>query len=146
VHSTFTIVIVVVCAVGLVVGVFAALTSKGVWQEYADRAMVGDRGKDVPDEREAEIRQLVEARNARKQRRGEPIEEIEVEVARLVREAAFADAGSDPELIAEIRQMVDARNARRARRGEPPLDVDQEVARILAQAGESSSEPPPRSG
>lgn len=75
--------------------------------------------------RTAEIRQMLEAANERRIRRGEPPRDVEAELARLVHPTA------DPELEAEVRALVAARNERRARRGQPPLDVEAEVDKQL---------------
>jgi hypothetical protein len=76
-------------------------------------------------ERDDEIRQLLEARNERRVRRGlEPVD-IEAEIRALDRPAI------DPHLEAEVRALVVARNERRARMGREPLDVEAEVARQL---------------
>ncbi|HEY6761473.1 MAG TPA: hypothetical protein VI318_18380 [Baekduia sp.] len=82
-------------------------------------------------EREAEIRQLLAARNARRTARGlEPLD-VEDELRQLL-DARTSPAGfHDPALVAEVRQLVVARNARRERAGKPPLDVEDEVARQL---------------
>ena len=80
-------------------------------------------------ERDAEIRQMLEARSERRVRRGEEPLDIDAEVARL--NAPQIDAG----LEAEIRQLVIARNERRVRMGEEPLDVDGEVARQVRELG-----------
>jgi hypothetical protein len=90
-------------------------------------------------EREAEIRQLVQARHDREAGRGERPVDVETEVARLVALDPEGDpAGGSEEahrqdaaLRAEVRQLVIARNERRAGRGEPPLDVDAEVERQM---------------
>ena len=76
-------------------------------------------------ERDDEIRQMLEARNERRARRGEPPLDIDAEVRRLTAPVA------DPALEAEVRSLVIARNERRARRGQPPLDVEAEVERQL---------------
>jgi hypothetical protein len=76
-------------------------------------------------ERDAEIRQLLEARNLRRARRGEQPQDVETELAALTRPAI--DAG----LLGEIRDLIEARNARRIRQGREPLDVEAEVARRL---------------
>jgi hypothetical protein len=76
-------------------------------------------------ERDAEIRQLLEARNARRAARGEAPVDVEEELRALTAPAA------DPELAAEVRQLVEARNARRIARGQPPLDVEAEVSKRL---------------
>jgi hypothetical protein len=78
--------------------------------------------------RDDEIRQMLEARNERRARRGQPPLDIEAELATLVRPAAPA---ADPALVAEIRDLVIARNERRVRMGKEPLDVESEVARQL---------------
>ena len=80
-------------------------------------------------ERDDEIRQMLDARNERRARRGEAPLDVEAELARLTAPVA------DPALAAEVRQLVIARNERRARRGQEPLDVEQEVARQLRELG-----------
>jgi hypothetical protein len=82
--------------------------------------------------REAEVRQMVEAKSYRRQARGgEPLD-VEAEVTRLLSEAESAPgAGIDRELREEVRALVKARNERRMRGGKQPLDVDAEVARQL---------------
>src|ERR1700742_1317130 len=80
-------------------------------------------------ERDTEIRQLLEARNARRARRGEPPIHVEAEVRRLTAPQI------DSELRSEIRDLVIARNHRRARRGLPALDVEAEIEREIAELG-----------
>ena len=82
-------------------------------------------------EREAEMRQLLEARNAVRERSGRPPLDVEAELALLLE----ARPAPDPALEAEVRDLVIARNARRERQGRPPLDVEAEVARQLAEFG-----------
>jgi hypothetical protein len=85
-------------------------------------------------EREAEIRQLVQARHDRQVARGEPPLDIEAEVARLLgidSHAGPEEARQDRALREEVRQLVLARNERRVARGEPPLDVEAEIDRQL---------------
>jgi hypothetical protein len=80
-------------------------------------------------ERDDEIRQLVEARNERRRRRGlEPLD-VDKAIRQLDRPVI------DPGLEAEVRALVIARNERRARQGRAPLDVDAEVARQLRELG-----------
>jgi hypothetical protein len=76
-------------------------------------------------ERDAEIRQMLDARNARRVARGEAPLDVEAELARLTKPAI------DPTLEAEVRSLVIARNERRARKGQEPLDVEAEVQRQL---------------
>lgn len=81
-------------------------------------------------EREAEIRQMLEARNVRRARRGQEPIDVEAELRSLLEARPIVQ---DPALVAEVRELVVARNARRARRGQEPLDVDEEVAKSLRQ-------------
>jgi len=81
-------------------------------------------------ERDEEIRQMLDARNARRLRRGEEPVDVEQELGRLTRPQI------DPQLLQEIRELVQARNYRRQRAGKPPLDVEAEVEREIAQFGD----------
>src|SRR5437764_12554161 len=83
-------------------------------------------------ERDDEIRQMLDARNERRARRGEAPVDVEAELAELLRGPGLA---ADPALVAEVRQLVIARNERRARMGKEPLDVEAEVARQLRELG-----------
>jgi len=78
-------------------------------------------------EREEDIRQMLEARNARRAAQGRPTVDVEQELAELTRPSA----ATDPEILEEVRQLVEARNARRIARGQEPLDVEAEIARQL---------------
>jgi hypothetical protein len=86
-------------------------------------------GAPAARERDEEIRQLLEARNERRVRRGLQPVDVEAELRALERPAI------DPGLEAEVRALVVARNERRARRGQEPLDVEAEVARQLRELG-----------
>lgn len=84
----------------------------------------------------AEVRQLLEAKDARRRRRGEPALDVEAESARLLAAAAEGTpARHDEELRIEVRQLVIARNERRRRAGLEPLDVAAETERQLAELG-----------
>jgi hypothetical protein len=104
----------------------------------ASRDLSGPRpsGPVARAEREAEIRQLVQARHDRQAGRGEEPVDVEAEVGRLMALSPEADpdegARQDAALRLEVRQLVIARNERRMARGEPPLDVDAEIERQLA--------------
>ena len=74
-----------------------------------------------------EIRQMLEAKSARREARGELPLDVEAELAQLTR----VSAAEDPGLREEVRQLVIARNERRARQGREPLDVEAEVEREL---------------
>jgi len=90
----------------------------------------------TPETREAEVRQMVEAKAYRRRRRGGGDLDVDAEVDRLL---DAAPGPEDAELAAEVRQLVIARNERRERRGEQPLDVESEVARRLAELRELGS-------
>jgi hypothetical protein len=131
VQNAFLWVVAGVCVVGVVGAIVALLTSGRDWAQYgSDRLLLDSEAPRAPAariERDEEVRQMLEARNARRRRRGEPELDVETELARLT---ALADA--DGELRDEIRQLVIARNHRRERKGLAPLDVEAEIARELA--------------
>jgi hypothetical protein len=81
-------------------------------------------------EREAEIRQMLQAKAYRQEARGESPLDVDAELEKLLEESE-GSLGRDKELREEVRQLVVARNERRMRRGEDPLDVDDEVERQL---------------
>ncbi|OLE37000.1 MAG: hypothetical protein AUG48_05655 [Actinobacteria bacterium 13_1_20CM_3_68_9] len=81
--------------------------------------------------REAEIRQMLEAKAYRQQTRGEAPLDVEAELGKLLAERPAASPGVDRDLAEEVRQLVVARNERRVRQGKEPLDVDEEVRRQL---------------
>jgi hypothetical protein len=134
VQQAFATVLWIVCGLGIVIAFVAlALTGK-TWEEYGKNALLmdGDSPRDAKQgsaaallERDAEIRQLLEARNLHRARRGEAPVDIELELRRLTAPQI------DGELRAEIRDMVIARNHRRARKGQPPLDVESEIEREI---------------
>ena len=127
--DAFLLVVIGVSVLALIVAVIALATSGGAYDRIGRGGL--SIGEDAParqapaGERDAEIRQLLEARNARRAARGEAPVDVEAELRALT---APAD---DPELAAEVRQVVEARNARRVARGEPALDVEAEVAKRL---------------
>jgi hypothetical protein len=85
-------------------------------------------------EREADIRQFVQARSDRRRARGEAGLDVDAEVERLMELDPSIQPEEDQQdaaLRAEVRQLVIARNERRAARGQPPLDVEEEVDRQL---------------
>ena len=129
VQGAFGTVVWVVAGVGIIGAIVALLISNRTWEDYGRSHLLLDtdqpsNGSNV--ERDAEIRELLEARNALRRRRGEPEIDIEQEFRRLT--APQVDA----ELREEIRQLVVARNHRRARHGQPPLDVEAEIEREIA--------------
>jgi hypothetical protein len=132
VEDAFGTVVIVVAVVGAVI---ALITLAGTGRSYrqigggglthdGDGALEGARPS--PDaERDEEIRQMVDARNARRERRGEAPVDVDAELARL------ASPAVDPGLHDEVRDLVVATNLRRVRAGKEPLDVDTEVLRRL---------------
>jgi hypothetical protein len=123
-QGAFAIVLFVVVGVAAVAAIWALATSRGSYDQIGRGGFFKDEAPPRPDEREAEIRQMLEARNARRAARGEAPADVDEELRALT-------APDDPELREEIRTLVEATNARRAARGEPPLDVEAEIDRRL---------------
>lgn len=130
------VVTIVVVALGALVGVATFAGSRRAYEEIGADGIEKDPSPREPStaagasEQADEIRQMVQARNARRIRRGEEPLDVEAQVAELTAQSPGASA--DPAVEEEIRQLVAARNARRIRRGEEPLDVEAEVRRQLA--------------
>lgn len=78
-----------------------------------------------------EVRQMLEAKSARREARGEQPLDIEAEMAGLLHPTTAVDES----LRDEVRQLVVARNERRMRQGKEPLDVETEVDRQLRELG-----------
>lgn len=145
-QEAFGIVLFVVVAVGAVAAVWAAAGSGALYRQIGRGGLSLDRDDDfrkgpppsaavsraVADE---EIRQMLGARNLRREARGEEPLDVEAELARLTAGAGGDGWAADPALEAEVRSLVIARNERRARQGKEPLDVDAEVRRQLAELG-----------
>jgi hypothetical protein len=141
VDSGLAIVVIGVSILGIVGAVVAFVGSGRLYDEVGKGSFSLDRepsGGPTPDspagraEAEDEIRQLVEAKSARREARGDPPLDVDAEVAALT---ARPVAARDDALREEVRQLVAARNERRTRRGEAPLDVDAEVERQLRDLG-----------
>jgi hypothetical protein len=142
VEGAFGIVLVVVVVVAALVAVATLAASGRAYDQIGRGGMSlrdgADRSAHEPSggapsaaaERDEEIRQMLEARNARRVRRGEEPLDVEAEIAALSRPRV--DAALEP----EVRALVEARNARRVRRGHEPLDVEAEVARKLRELAE----------
>jgi len=86
-------------------------------------------------EREAEIRQFLEARAYRQEARGQEPVDVDAEVKRLMEadKATTSSLTADAQLVSEVRDLVIASNARRQRMGKEPLDIEAEVQRQLAE-------------
>ena len=119
--DAFLAVVVIVSVLALVGALVALATSRGSYDQIGRGGTSLDEPPSSPAERDAEIRQYLAARNARRAARGEEPVDVEAEMRAL----------TDPELEAEVRAMIEARNARRIARGQPPLDVDAEVSKRL---------------
>jgi hypothetical protein len=124
-ESAFAIVLFVVVGVAAVAALWALATSRGSYDQIGRGGLFKDDAAPRPEERDAEIRQMLEARNARRAARGEPPADVDAELQALT-------APDDPELREEVRTLVEATNARRAARGQPPLDVEAEIDRRLS--------------
>jgi hypothetical protein len=139
--GTFGWVVIVVGCLG-VVAAFFSLSGRSALYERIGK---GDFSLDEPDrppgpppnspqalaEAQAEIRQLIEAKSARREARGESPLDVEAEIAAVTSPPPAADDA----LREEVRQLVVARNERRLRQGQEPLDVEAEVERQLRDLG-----------
>jgi hypothetical protein len=128
----------IIIVVAVVAVLLAAVSYWGSGRVYgsigeSDLMMRRETVSAAPDSAEAreEIRQMLEAKSARREARGEAPLDVEAELAALTQGAP----GVDDELREEVRQLVIARNERRMRRGEEPLDVEAEVERQLRALG-----------
>jgi hypothetical protein len=143
VEGAFGIVLIVAVALAAVVALIIAIqgTSK-LYDTIGKGAFALDQPDNAPGpqpgspaaqaEAQEEIRQLVEAKSARRVARGESPLDVEAEVAALTRPPA---APRDEALREEVRQLVVARNERRIRKGQEPLDVEAEVERQMRDLG-----------
>ena len=94
--------------------------------------IIDSSGASSGQAREAEIRQMLEAKAYRQRARGDAPLDVEAELGRLLLEERQAGRlGVDRGLVEEVRQLVVARNERRLRQGKEPLEVDKEVQRQL---------------
>jgi hypothetical protein len=139
----FGTVLILICAVGALV---AVVSFWGTGDIYKGLGRTGGLALDEPETRpqpkpgsaaagaeaQEELRQLLEAKSARRERRGQAPLDVEAEMDALTRPAS---APRDAALREEVRQLVLARNERRARQGKPPLDVEAEVERQLSELG-----------
>ena len=139
--ETFGTVLIAVVVVAIVVSCVTFIGSGGIYRDLGRTGLSLDEPAQQPGpppgspaaraEAEEEVRQMLEAKSARRVARGEEPLDIAGEMAAL----AEQPAPSDPALREEIRQLVVAGNERRMRRGEAPLDVEREVERQLRKFG-----------
>jgi hypothetical protein len=127
-QESFAIVLFVVVGVAVVAAIWALVTSGGSYDDIGGGGMALDRQESTPAEREAEIRQMLAARNTLREARGEAPLDVDAEYRSLT-------SSEDPELREEVRTLVVASNARRVARGEEPLDVEAEIDRRLRELG-----------
>jgi hypothetical protein len=128
----------IIIVVSIVAVLVAAVSYWGSGRIYgglgdSDLLMQRETSAAAPDSAEAreEIRQMLEAKSARREARGEAPLDVEAELQALM----TPGGGDDPGLREEVRQLVVARNERRLRQGKEPLDVEAEVERQLRSLG-----------
>ncbi len=132
-EDAFGTIVWVVAVVGAIVAIYTLIGTGRSYREIGGGGLVRDddapAGADRADaQRDEEIRQMLEARNVRRVRRGEAPQDVEAQRAALERPPP---TDVDDELREEIRAHVLARNARRVRDGAEPLDVDEEIERRI---------------
>ncbi len=143
VEGAFATVLIVAVIFAAVVALFIAIQgTSSIYDSIGKGAFALDEPDNPPGpapgsaaaqaEAQEEIRQLVEAKSARRVARGEAPLDVEAEIAAL--SGPPAPAGDDA-LREEVRQLVIARNERRVRKGEEPLDVEAEVERQMRDLG-----------
>ncbi|MDX6636804.1 MAG: hypothetical protein QOJ01_315 [Solirubrobacterales bacterium] len=134
-------VILIIVFVAIPIGLLSfALGAKGAFDEIGKGPFAMDHDPvasestgplpTTPAAREAEIRQMLEAKAYRQQARGAAPLDVDAELQRLL-EAPAATTIHDAALRAEVRDLVVARNHRRVRQGKDPLDVETEIERQL---------------
>jgi hypothetical protein len=143
-EGAFAALVIVVGIVAALIAVGTAFLSRGnPYESIGKGGLSLDTPDAEPERRPAapedptareEIRQMVEAKSAMREARGEEPLDVDAEVAKLTGPSP-AEQARDEGLREEVRQLVIARNERRAARGEPPLDVDAEVERQLRDVG-----------
>ena len=130
-EDAFAILVWVVAGAGVVVALITLAGTARNYREIGGGGLTHDSDASAgafasaDAERDEEIRQMLDARNARRERRGEPPIDVDAELA------ALAQPAVDEGLRDEVRQLVLARNHRRVRAGQAPLDVEAEVQRRL---------------
>jgi hypothetical protein len=128
-EDAFAIVLFVVVGVAFVAAVWALVTSRSSYDQIGSGGLISTPPETSSAERDTEIRQMLEARNAIRTARGEEAHDVDAELR------ALTGTAEDPELREEVRGIVEAANARRAARGEEPLDVETEIDRRLRELG-----------
>jgi hypothetical protein len=133
--DAFGTILIAACVVAIVVAAASYWGSGRLYRDIGrgrlgmerDRRGAGRPGPAGQSEAREEIRQMLEAKSARRQARGEAPIDVDDELAALIR----GSPEHDPALREEVRQLVIARNERRRRQGKEPLDVEAEIERQL---------------
>jgi hypothetical protein len=130
VEDVFGTLVFVVAGVSAIIAIITLMGSARSYREIGRGGLSTHDGDGGPamaadSERDEEIRQMLEARNARRARRGEAAVDVDAELA------ALAQPVVDEDLRDEVRALVVARNHRRVRAGQEPLDVEAEVLRRI---------------
>src|SRR5829696_9365792 len=119
-QEAFSVIIFVVVGLGAVIAVISLFGRSRLYDDIGrgglsigedrDLRVGGTASGSAPPvsaaEREEDIRQMLEARNARRAAQGRPTVDVEAELAELTRPAA----STDPEILEEVRTLVEARN------------------------------------
>ena len=137
-QEAFGIVIFVVVGVSVVIAIVSLFGRGRLYDDIGRGGLsIGEdrdtRPRGAPEapvsaaERDDDIRQMLEARNARRAAQGRPTVDVEEELTQLTR----PPAASDPEIVEEVRSLVRARNSRRIARGQAPRDEEAEIRRQL---------------
>jgi hypothetical protein len=137
--GAFGTVLIAACAVAIVVAVVSYWGSGRLYRRIGMGELSMERERPTPSaprpgsdaEAREEIRQMLEAKSARRAARGEPPLDVDAELPALMR----GSPKHDPTLREEVRQLVIARNERRRRQGKEPLDVEAEIDRQLRALG-----------
>jgi hypothetical protein len=140
--GAFGTVLIVVCVVAVVAAAISFWGSGKIYKGLGRTGGLAMDGEDAPvpaptsaaansAEAREEIRQMLEAKNARREAKGQAPLDVEAEMESLTRPQVPRDAA----LREEVRQLVVARNERRGRQGKPPLDVEEEIDRQLRDIG-----------
>jgi hypothetical protein len=137
--DAFGTVLIVACVVAIVVAAVSFWGTGRLYRRIGAGDLMMERERPAASapppgfeaEAREEIRQMLEAKSARREARGEPPLDVDAELAALTR----GSPEHDPALREEVRQLVIARNERRLRQGKEPLDVEAEIDRQLRALG-----------
>jgi hypothetical protein len=128
--DAFGVILIAVSVVAVLAAAVSYWGSGGIYSKLgtSDLQMQRETPAATAAETQEEIRQMLEAKSRRRERRGEAPLDVEAELAQLT---SGTPGPGDPALREEVRQLVIARNERRIRQGKEPLDVEAEIDRQL---------------